>query len=150
MKWKITKSLALNLAQSKTSLSSKRVLTAASLPGPPACQGHRWPRWQDGQACQCWLASGHSVAGCPRGTASTVRNEGQWWEQGQDLGWDLMDELGVCHPVWWAMGRRRVCRTVWGTERRSVRLARAGGIGWSLMKKFGFYPKNNEKPFAGF
>lgn len=38
MKWKITKSLALNLAQNKTSLSSKRVLTATLLspvPGPP-------------------------------------------------------------------------------------------------------------------
>lgn len=35
MKWKITESLALNLAQNKTSLSSKRVLAATSVSGPP-------------------------------------------------------------------------------------------------------------------
>lgn len=78
MRWKITESLALNLAQNKTSLSSTRVLIATSVPGPPELgardtgdQGDK----TDKPASVDWPAD--TVAGCFRGTASTVRNKGQ-------------------------------------------------------------------------
>lgn len=51
MKWRITKSMAPNLAQNKAYLSSESLLTASFVPGSPwaRCQGHRWPRSQDRQ-----------------------------------------------------------------------------------------------------
>lgn len=48
---------------------------------------------------------------------------------------DLMNELGGCRPAWWEMERRGA---VLDTQRSSVRLALAGGMGWASLKILDF------------